>query len=138
MDASQALYPGGPSLSQGNDPIGDENYRAAVDKMNLTPQEQALYKRHLTNLTGPGGVDNPDGSRSTLFQSSVEHNGKTYNIPTVWDGKILSIDDAVKRVDAHGWDKFPSYDSEEEAESRYEEMHSYMEKDTAKYLESKR
>jgi delta 1-pyrroline-5-carboxylate dehydrogenase len=45
-----------------------------------TPQERSLYQRHLTNLTGPGGVDNPDGSRSTLFQATVDHDGKTYAI----------------------------------------------------------
>ena len=63
---------------------------AAHQAMNLSPQEQALYQRHLDNLKGPGGVDNPDGSRSTLYQTSVDIDGKTYNLPTVYDGKILT------------------------------------------------
>ncbi len=88
----------------GTSPKIESNVEKAQTDLNLTPQERALYDRHLKNLTGPGGVDNPpdeqhpEGSRSTLYQSSVEHDGKTYNIPTVWDGKILPVDEAVKRV----------------------------------------
>lgn len=117
----------------GNAPQVD-NFKAATEALNLTPQEQALYQRHLTNLYGPGGVDNADGSRSTLFQASVERDGKTYNIPTVWDGKILSVPDAVKKAQAAGWDKFPSYASEKEAEARYQQMHAYMDRDTSAYF----
>jgi hypothetical protein len=106
---------------------------AANEAMKLTPQEQALYQRHLTNLYGSGGVTNANGSRSTLFQTSVEQDGKTYNIPTVWDGKILPPADAVKRAVAEGLDKFPSYGSEAEAEARYNKMHDFMERDTAQY-----
>jgi hypothetical protein len=65
-----------------HDPFADASNLEAADKtLNLTPQERALYQRHLTNLNGPGGVDNPNGSRSTLFQMSFEQDGKTYNIP---------------------------------------------------------
>jgi hypothetical protein len=109
------------------------NFAAATQTMSLTPQEQALYQRHLTNLYGPGGVTNANGSRSTLFQASVEHEGKTYNIPTVWDGKILPVDQALKRVEAEGWDKFPAYSSEQEAETRYQRMHAFMDEDTRQY-----
>jgi hypothetical protein len=133
MDQAQAMYPNGPNAELGNQPPTD-NFRAAVNEMNLRTQEQDLYKRHLKNLYGPGGVNNPDGSRSTLFQASVEVGGKTYNIPTVWDGKILKADDALERAKKEGLDKFPSYSSQEEAEARYSQMHEYMEKDTAKYL----
>jgi hypothetical protein len=151
LDPAEALYPGGPSKAQGNDPVGDENFRSAMDKMNLTPQEQYLYKMHLTNLTGKGGVDNPDGSRSSLYQTVQEHEGRFYNIPTVWNGKIetekftnkagkvfdVANKTALDNVDKIGWDKFPSYATAEEADSRYDEMHSYMEKDTARYLQSR-
>jgi hypothetical protein len=120
---------------------------AADAAMNLTPQERALYERHLSNLVGPGGVDNPPdaenpkGSRSTLFQTTVEHDGKFYAIPTVFDGKILwdkSAADpaaaAIEKVKQIGWEKFPAYKSEAEAEARYQQMHTFMEKDTEKYL----
>ena len=118
--------------------VTNENFNAANRDMGLTPQEQALYQRHLTNLTGPGGVDNANGSRSTLYQTSVEGpGGRTYNIPTVWDGKILPPAEAIRRVAEIGWDKFPSYGSEDEAEARYQQMHNYMERDTGDYLRSR-
>ena len=55
-------------------------------------------------------------------------------VPTVWDGKILSPDEAFKRVDKIGWDKFPSYATEQEAEQRYQQLHSFMERDTQQYF----
>ena len=121
----------------GNEPDVEFNMREATNKMNLSPQEQAFYKRHLRNLYSEGGVDNPDGSRSTLYQASVEIEGKTYNIPTVWDGKILSVDKAVEKAEEEGLDKFPSYSSAEEANKRYEEMHKFMDLDMQQYRKSK-
>lgn len=114
------------------------NIDEAASALDMTPQEKRLYERHLANLSGPGGVDNADGSRSTLFQMSIEHAGKVYNVPTVWDGKILQPDDAIKQVEKEGWDAFPSYQTEQEAESRYQQMHDFMERDTQDYLEEKK
>ena len=116
------------------------NFNAARKDMKLSPQEEQLYQRHLTNLYGPGGVnnppdkDNPKGSRSTLFQATVEHGGKFYLIPTVWNGKKLPVSDAVKLVRSEGWSNFPSYNSVDAAEKRYQRMHSYMERDTQRYF----
>lgn len=139
-DAEFQKYGGGKGL------VGKENLEAADKEMKLTPQERSLYERHLTNLTGPGGVDNPDGSRSTLFQAVEEHNGRYYNIPTVWngkketekwtrpsDGKVFEAvpnKTALDSVAKIGWDKFPSYATPEEADERYEQMHKFMEQDT--------
>lgn len=123
----------------------------ASQQLQLNPQEQALYQMHLQNLTGPGGVDNPDGSRSSLFQSVQEHDGKYYNIPTVWNGKIetekvttpsgqvMQVPNAtaLANVEKAGWDKFPSYATPEEADARYEQMHQFMDKDTAKFLQAR-
>ena len=89
---------------------------------------------HLTNLYGKGGVNNPDGSRSTLYQMTAEINGKTYVLPTVWNGQILSPQQALQQAQQYGLDKFPSYGSEQEAEARYQQMHNYMERDTETYL----
>lgn len=138
VDATQAIYPTGPSNSLGNDPVGDENYRAAATDMNLNKQEQNLYQMHLNNLTGSGGVDNKDGSRSTLYATTVGIGDKTYIIPTVNKGKILAADDALALAKDRGLEKYPSYDSQAEADARYSQMHSYMEKDTAKYMKSRR
>jgi hypothetical protein len=112
-----------------------QSYLAEADKdMKLTPQERGLYERHLRNLNGPGGVDNPDGSRSTLYQTTVNIGGKETLIPRVWDGKILSVDDSVRRAKGEGIHNFPTYGSPEEAEMRYQKMHEYMEKDTKFWL----
>jgi hypothetical protein len=129
----------------------DDNFARAMKDLGLSPQEQALYRRHLGNLWGPGGVDNPDGSRSTLYQAVQEHNGKFYNIPTVWDGKIetekwtkpetgqvfdVPNATALANVEKAGWDNFPAYADPDAADERYGKMHDYMEKDTNSYFNS--
>lgn len=106
--------------------------------LNLTPQEEALYRRHVTNLTGSGGVDNPDGSRSSLFALTVGSGDKTYIIPTVHNGKLLSTDDAIAQARNEGLDKFPSYATQPEAKARYDKMHDYMERDTGRFLEARK
>lgn len=133
-------------------PPTSANYTQANQDMRLNPQEQAFYQRHLTNLNGNGGVDNPDGSRSTLYQSVQEHNGKYYNVPTVWNGaretepytnpktgETMDVPNqtALQNVEKAGWDTFPSYSTPDEADARYDQMHGYMEKDTADYMASK-
>jgi hypothetical protein len=115
----------------------------ADKELKLTPQEKNLYSTHLKNLNGPGGVDNPPdkdnpkGSRSTLFVSTFEVDGKTYAVPTVWDGKKHTPDEALARAKKDGLDKYPSYASQEEAKKRYDDMHGFMEKDTSDYYASK-
>lgn len=123
-------------LKTGIEPTGG-NLAEADKALNLTPQERALYGRHLTNLYGSGGVDNKDGSRSTLYQMSTEIDGRTYNLPTVYDGKIVSPDEAVDRARKAGLDNFPSYANQQEAEARYQAMHGFMEKDTAAFLQAR-
>ena len=116
-----------------------KHFDQANTELRLNPQEQSLYLRHLTNLNGPGGVDNPPtkdnpvGSRSTLYQTNVDIDGKNYNLPTVYDGKIISVDDAVDRAKAQGLDRFPNYASPQTAEDRYQQMHGYMDKDVIDY-----
>jgi hypothetical protein len=112
----------------------DVNFNAAVKDMKLNTEEQSLYRRHLTNLYGSGGVTNTDKSRSTLLQHTVEYDGKFYNIPSVWDGKILTGDVLKKKIQEVGITHFPSYKTEAEAEARYQLMHQYMEKDTQSYF----
>lgn len=110
--------------------IPQQNFDAANKAMNLTPEEQALYQRHLSNLWGSGGVDNADGSTSTLFQmSTTGPDGRTYNLPTVYDGAILHPDAAYERAQQQGLQNFPSYGSDFAAENRYQQMHNFMERD---------
>lgn len=127
----------------------DKHFKEADEALGMNKQEADLYKRHLFNLYGSGGVDNPDGSRSSLYQAVQEHDGKFYNIPTVWNGKIetepwtrpsdgktfdVPNATALKNVQNEGWDSFPSYPTANEADERYDQMHGFMERDTADYM----
>lgn len=130
----------------------DKHFKEADEALGMNKQEADLYKRHLFNLYGSGGVDNPDGSRSSLYQAVQEHDGKFYNIPTVWNGKIetepwtrpsdgktfdVPNATALQNVQKEGWDSFPSYQTANEADERYDQMHGFMERDTADYMKSK-
>lgn len=97
--------------------------------MQMTPQEEYLYQMHLRNAMGPGGVTNFNGSRSTLRQMDTDINGRTYNLPTVWGGRILSPNDAVAKAHAVGLSNFPSYSDPMVAEDRYRQMHGLMDED---------
>lgn len=109
--------------------VSGSNMRAANDALGLTPEEQNLYAHHLNMLATGDRVANADGTYSTILAAGVEHNGKEHNIPTVWDGKILPIEQAKKRAAAKGWEHWPSYDTPEAAYARYMQMHSFMERD---------
>ncbi len=126
---------GGVSNALGVNPYA--NMQAAMAKMNLTPEEQALYLHHLRNLQ-MGGVLNPDGSRSTLFQSSggspVGAPGQTYNVPSIYGTAKLPINQAWDLAEKIGIQNFPSYGSDFAAENRYQQMHNYMEQDTPNFL----
>lgn len=113
------------------------NAQAAESELKLTPEEKNLYDTHLRNLIGPGGVDNADGSRSSVKSMMVEFDDRTFVLPTVYGGKILDKDEAIAKAKEIGLNKFPSYDSQEEAEKRYDQLHKFMEKDTQNYQEAK-
>jgi hypothetical protein len=110
-----------------------QNLTAATRELQLTPQEQYAYRHHLGNLER-GGVPHPDGSVSSFLNTTVGFGNKTYVLPTVWDNKIVTVDDAVRRAREDGLEKWPSYDSVEQAEKRYQAMHGYMERDTGAKL----
>jgi hypothetical protein len=118
--------------------IPPSKFDEATKTMQLNPQEQALYQLHLQNLYGQGGVNNPDGTRSTLYQITAEIDGKTYVIPTVWSGQIVPPDKAIQLAKQKGLDTFPSYADDKAAEARYRQMHGYMEQDTAAYQKRRR
>ena len=106
---------------------------AGVQGLGLTPQEQFLYQWHVNNVTGQNGgksVKNADGSTSTVLQRSVDHNGRWYSIPSVWNGRIVESESEARKLAAEvGWDKWPSYKTLDEAEARYQQMHKFMEGD---------
>jgi len=114
-----------------------DNRDAADQEMKLTPQEQNLYSHHLDNLYGGGSVTNPDGSISTIRQITVGTDAGVTNIPTVWDGQILSNSDAISRAQAAGMENFPSYPDEATAQARYDQMHTFMDKDVQTFKQNK-
>jgi hypothetical protein len=116
-------------LQRGTAPPDDANLKAADAELKLTAQERALYQRHLGNVVGPGGVTNGDGSRSTIYSITREIEGRHYTLPTVYDGKVLSANEATDRAVQQGLANFPSYASGAEAEARYQALHGYMDKD---------
>ena len=71
------------------------------------------------------GLDNPDGSRSSLRQATVQVGDKVYSIPTVRNGQILEGPDAIKAAEAVAWGKFPSYANHDEGEARYGQMYDF-------------
>ena len=105
-------------------------YEQAQAALSMTPQEKGLYERHLANLNGPGAVQNPNGSISTLYQMGVQGpGGLQYNIPSVYNGRILPPDQAIRNAQQQGWHNFPSYPDPAIAEARYGQMHGYMDQD---------
>jgi hypothetical protein len=151
----QPIGPYGSTLpnTQAPSPPLQYNLGAADVALDLTPQEKNLYRMHLRNLTGSGGVDHPDGSRSSLYQSVQEHNGQFYNVPTVWNGRIetepytdprtgrtfdVPNQTALDNVARLGWKQFPSYATPEEADARYDAMHKFMDQDTGLFLASRK
>jgi hypothetical protein len=103
--------------------------------MNLTPQEKFLYQTHLDNLQGTGKVVHPNGSISSLLQMTFDKGGRTWSIPTVWNGQALPPDAAISMAEqTGGLERFPSYASGDEAEARYQQLHDYLGQDTADWI----
>jgi hypothetical protein len=110
-----------------------QNYIAATRGLRMTPQEQYAYRHHLSNLDR-GGVPHDNGSLSSFLNITVGFGDKTYLIPTVWDNKIVSEDEAIRRARASGLNNWPSYPSLDAANARYNAIHGYMERDTERKL----
>lgn len=143
IGAQDKWVSGGTGVTDFKGPVRPDHMAEASTALKMTPEERDLYRTHLKNLYGSGGVDNPpdvknpQGSRSTLFVTTADIDGKTYIIPTVKDGKILSTEDAIAAAKKEGLDKLPSYKNADEAKARYDQMHAYMEKDTGDYFAAK-
>lgn len=111
---------------------GDAYWKAQTGQLpsDLTPQEQFLLNHHEKELAR-GGVKNADGSISTVKQITVERDGRTYSIPTIWDGKEVDTKTAIKKAEERGWSNWPSYASEKEAQARYDQIHTVMDRGAA-------
>lgn len=117
----------------GNYVKGKDQSRLAPGPTIFSPEEKNLYNHHYGNLSGGKYIDSESG-RSTVKAITVGVDGRTYVIPTIWDGKELSGEDAFRKAQSEGLTRFPSYGSEQEAQARYEQMHRYMDSDVQKSL----
>jgi hypothetical protein len=144
IHAQDKWVSGGAGVTDFKGPVRPDHLAEADKALTMTPLERDLYRTHLKNLYGPGGVDNPpdiknpQGSRSTLFVTTATIDDKVYLIPTVKDGHILSTDEAIAAAKKDGLEKLPSYKTVDEAQKRYDAMHAFMEKDTGDYFAAKR
>ena len=113
---------------RGYKPGWSPQFARAQRELKMTPQEEYLYRHHLTNLS-KGGVVHRNGSISTLLQGTYGDTAKFYNIPTVWNNQIVSDQQAWQLANKAGLQNFPSYPDERTAQSRYDAMHGYMDQD---------
>lgn len=102
----------------------------------LSPEERALYARHLYNLYSGEGVRHDNGDVSTLYATTVERDGRTYIVPTVSGGRIGDADEAIDAAVRSGMRDLPHYPSEEEAQARYMAMHAFMDRDVGDFIKS--
>lgn len=117
-----------------------KHFKDANRELGLTSQEQGIYAHHLNNLAGGTGYDHGDGSRSTYFGVTVGGQdlggdpSKTYMIPTVHDGGIVGMEEALDRARKIGADQHAAYDSPDAAKARYDQIHAYMDRDTEDHM----
>ena len=73
-------------------------------------QDNPIWQHHIQNLKNGTSVQNEDGSVSTVRTVIMGDGEFEYLIPTVWDGAILSDEEAWKRAMESGinWPKAPA------------------------------
>lgn len=59
-----------------------------------------ITRHHLQNLANSSFVRQKDGKVNTVLTTTIEANGKTYLVPTVFDGKILKANtrDSIQKL----------------------------------------
>ena len=108
---------------------------SAAASLNMTPQELNLYLHHRNNLAKldkGGGIRTPEGVETVRQISTEGPDGRTYNIPTIWNGRELKPHQAVEmalKFSKGDWHYWPSYPDVPTAESRYGQMHKIIAQD---------
>lgn len=79
-------------------------------KVQDIPPNNVIWRHHKNNLDNKTAVRNPDGSVSTVKTIILGDGEFEYLIPTVWEGKILSDDEAWEKAMSSGvdWPKAPA------------------------------
>jgi len=95
--------------------IPDALYYVQFESTARSDRLDNLTKHHLRNLANNTAVERDDGSISTIYTAQFEEGGKNYIIPTIWDGKELSFEDARDRALEEG--VFEVFDTQEAADA---------------------
>lgn len=77
-------------------------------------------------------VNNPDGSISTVRSISIEQDGKTYLIPTVVNGKVVSNEEAIQHFRATG-EHMGVFRDNQSADNEAEKIHEIEASKIPKY-----
>ena len=84
-----------------------------------------ILEHHYKNIAQGKAVQNDDGSVSTVYTSQVDIEGVPTLIPTVWDGRILSDEEATQRALSSG-KAWPTADTHESLRQYDIELHEQM------------
>jgi len=105
--------------------------------MPLSDKEQALIDYHRSILANKKHMIK-DGQLTTIWITGVTNpaDGRIYNVPGYFDGKIQTDAAAQARAKEVGWDRFPSYENGEQANNAAREMHKIIEKDGQTFMKS--
>ena len=103
--------------------------------MEISDKEQNLIKYHREVLANKDHMIE-DGALTSIYIVGVTNpaNGRIYNVPGYFDGKIQSDKNAADRANSIGWDKFPSYESGEQADRAAEKLHKIIEQDGVEFM----
>jgi len=103
--------------------------------MELSNKEQNLIKYHREVLANKEHMIE-DGLLTSIYIVGVTNpaDGRIYNVPGYFDGKIQSDQDAAARARNIGWDKYPSYENGEQADRAAQKLHKIIEQDGTEFM----
>ena len=97
-----------------------------------------ILEHHYNNLAENKAVNNEDGSVSTVFTAQVDISGKPTLIPTVWDGEVISTEEATEKAVSSGV-TWPTADTHPELREYDKKLHKDMkpmsQEEALKFLE---
>jgi hypothetical protein len=120
---------------KGEPPVAEKPgfFKRLFDKVGFAEggvvEDNPIFKHHQKNVDEGTYVKNEDGSISTVYTTIMGDGEYEYLIPQVWDGKILSEDEAFDRAMSSGveWPKAPAgEDGVRELEDLDKKLHEKM------------
>ena len=103
--------------------------------MDLSNKEQNLIKYHREVLASRDHMIK-DGLLTSIYIVGVTNpaDGRIYNVPGYFDGKIQTDAAAQTRAKNIGWDKYPSYENGEQANKAAAKLHTIIEQDGVEFM----